>query len=148
MRFQPSTAFIGVSWLAAGVGIVGYCVGLWNADMLLNEKGYYLTVLLYGLFSAISVQKSVRDRLENIPVTDLYYGISWLSAILSILLLVVGRALASSLRRRSRTPPIFLRRSSLRNKETGHAAVCGGPSPLKECSESSQRLGLWHESKG
>jgi len=90
MRFQPSNAFIGASWLAAGVGIVGYCVGLWNADMLLNEKGYYLTVLLYGLFSAISVQKSVRDKLENIPVTDLYYGISWLSAILSILLLVIG----------------------------------------------------------
>ena len=90
MGFQPSNAFIGASWLAAGVGILGYCVGLWNADMMLNEKGYYLTVLLYGLFSAISVQKSVRDRLENIPVTDLYYGISWLSALLSILLLVIG----------------------------------------------------------
>jgi len=44
--------------------------------MPLNEKGYYFTVLMYGLFSAVSVQKSVRDRMEGIPVTNLYYGIS------------------------------------------------------------------------
>ena len=58
--------------------------------MLLNEKGYYFTVLMYGLFSVISVQKAVRDRLEGIPVTDIYYGISWFSTILSIALLVIG----------------------------------------------------------
>ena len=34
---------------------------LWNASMQLNEKGYYLTILLYGLFSVVSLQKSVRD---------------------------------------------------------------------------------------
>lgn len=90
MKGQPSNAFVGASWLALGVGIVSYCVGLWNADMLLNEKGYYLTILLYGLFSAISVQKVVRDKMEGIPVTDIYYGISWFSAIISILLLVIG----------------------------------------------------------
>ena len=35
--------------------------------MQLNEKGYYFTLLMYGLFSAVSVQKSVRDRLDGIP---------------------------------------------------------------------------------
>lgn len=70
--------------------MVSYCVGLWNAEMMLNEKGYYLTVLLYGLFAAISVQKVVRDRMEGIPVTDIYYGLSWFSAITAILLLVIG----------------------------------------------------------
>ena len=55
---------------------VSYSIGLWNAQMPLNEKGYYFTVLMYGLFSAVSVQKSVRDRMEGIPVTNLYYGIS------------------------------------------------------------------------
>ncbi len=58
--------------------------------MALNEKGYYFTVLMYGLFAAVSVQKSVRDRLDGIPVTNMYYGISWISVILTILLLVVG----------------------------------------------------------
>ena len=58
--------------------------------MQLNEKGYYFTVLMFGLFAVVSLQKSVRDRLEGVPVTDLYYGISWFATILSVVLLVVG----------------------------------------------------------
>ena len=42
------------------------------------------------MFSAISVQKSVRDRLEGFEVTDLYYGISWFAALSAILLLIIG----------------------------------------------------------
>lgn len=90
MYQKPSAAFIGASWIAVGAGIAGYLIGLARAEMLLNEKGYYFTVLMYGLFSVISVQKSVRDRLEEIPVTDIYYGLSWFSTILSIVLLVIG----------------------------------------------------------
>ncbi len=87
---KPSNAFIAASWIALGAGMVGFLVGLYRADMPLNEKGYYFTVLMFGLFSAISVQKSVRDRLEGIPVTDIYYGLSWFCTILTIILLVVG----------------------------------------------------------
>ena len=87
---QPSSAFIAASWLALGVGILSFIIGLWNADMLLNEKGYYFTVLMFGLFASISVQKAVRDQLEGIPVTSIYYSIAWFSTILCIVLLVVG----------------------------------------------------------
>lgn len=87
---KPSAAFISASWSALFVGMISFCVGLWNADMYLNEKGYYFTVLLFGLFSVVSVQKSVRDRLEGVPVTDIYYGISWFVTIVSMLLLVIG----------------------------------------------------------
>ncbi len=90
MSQKPSNAFVGASWVALGAGMAGFLIGLWRSDMLLNEKGYYFTILMYGLFSVISVQKSVRDRLEGIPVTDIYYGISWFSTILAIVLLVVG----------------------------------------------------------
>lgn len=90
MSQKPSNAFIGASWVALGAGMAGFLIGLWRSDMLLNEKGYYFTILMYGLFSVISVQKSVRDRLEGIPVTDIYYGISWFSTVLAIVLLVVG----------------------------------------------------------
>ncbi|NBA76360.1 hypothetical protein GOQ04_12450 [Emticicia sp. ODNR4P] len=91
MNQQPSSAFVAASWVAAlGIGIVGYLIGLWNAEMALNEKGYYFTVLMYGLFSVISLQKSVRDKLENIPVTAIYYSLSWFSTILTIVLLTVG----------------------------------------------------------
>ncbi len=87
---KPTPAFIGASWSVLLVGITSFCIGLWNADMLLNEKGYYFTVLLFGLFSVISVQKAVRDRMEDIPVTDMYYGISWFTTIVSIVLLIIG----------------------------------------------------------
>lgn len=88
--FKPTPAFIGASWVALGTGLISYCIGLWNADMELNEKGYYFVILLFGLFSAISVQKCVRDKSEGIPVTDIYYGISWFTTITSVVLLVVG----------------------------------------------------------
>ena len=89
-NFKPSSAFIGASWIALIIGITAFIIGLWNADMELNEKGYYFTILMFGLFSSISVQKAVRDQLEGIPVTAIYYGISWFCTLLSIILLTVG----------------------------------------------------------
>ena len=86
----PSGAFIGASWLAMFVGIIMYLLGLWNATMPLNEKGYYLTVLMYGLFAAISLQKSVRDRLEGVRVSGLYYGLCWFALLSAVTLLSVG----------------------------------------------------------
>jgi uncharacterized membrane protein YiaA len=90
IAFKPSSAFVSVSWATLIAGVTSYIIGLWNADMLLNEKGYYFTVLLFGLFAIISVQKSVRDKLEGMPVTELYYGLSWFASICSIVLLIVG----------------------------------------------------------
>jgi uncharacterized membrane protein YiaA len=90
MYQKPSSAFVGASWVALGTGMIGYLVGLWRSDMQLNEKGYYFTVLMYGLFSVVSLQKAVRDRLEGIRVTDIYYGLSWFSTILGIILLTIG----------------------------------------------------------
>ena len=90
MNSKPSPAFVGASWVALGTGMIGYFIGLWRSDMQLNEKGYYFTTLMYGLFSVVSLQKAVRDRLEHIPVTDLYHGLCWFSTILSIVLLTIG----------------------------------------------------------
>jgi len=87
---KTSNAFIAASWVALGAGTIGFIVGLARAEMLLNEKGYYFTVLMFGLFAVVSLQKSVRDRLENLPVTDMYYGICWFGTLLSIVLLIVG----------------------------------------------------------
>ncbi|MFC0676687.1 inner membrane protein YiaA [Lysobacter korlensis] len=87
---RPTGAFIGASWLALAAGVIAFVVGLWNAPMALNEKGYYFTVLMYGLFSAVSLQKSVRDRLEGGAVTGLYYGLCWVSLGLCVMLLAIG----------------------------------------------------------
>ena len=87
---RPTPAFIGASWLALIVGAAAFMIGLGNASMDLNVKGYYFTILMYGLFAAVSLQKSVRDRLEGIPVTNIYFGLCWLSVGLAIVLLTVG----------------------------------------------------------
>lgn len=87
---KPTGAFVGASWAALLVGAVTYLAGLWNSDMQLNEKGYYLVLLLYGLFAAVSLQKSVRDRMEGIPVTGMYYGLCWVSLGIVMVMLAVG----------------------------------------------------------
>ena len=87
---RPTGAFIGASWAALLIGAATYLIGLWNAQMALTEKGYYFTLLMYGLFSAVSLQKSVRDRMEGIQVTGIYFGLCWVSLGLSLLLLAVG----------------------------------------------------------
>jgi uncharacterized membrane protein YiaA len=95
---KPSGAFIAASWVALLSGILAFIIGLWNAEMELNEKGYYFTVLMFGLFAAISLQKAVRDQLDGIPVTNIYYGLAWFSTLLAIVLLVIGLWNATLLR--------------------------------------------------
>ena len=87
---RPTNAFIGASWAALFAGGIAYLVGLWNAAMPLNEKGFYFTVLVLGLLSAVSLQKSVRDHIEGVPVTGIYFGLCWSSLGTSVLLLAVG----------------------------------------------------------
>ena len=87
---KPSAAFVGASWFALLCGGLTFCIGLWNSGMSLETKGFLFTVLMYGLFSAVSVQKSVRDRLEGLAVTPIYYGLSWFSVLLCLLLMAVG----------------------------------------------------------
>lgn len=94
---KPTPAFIGASWVALLLGMGTYLIGLYNANMELNEKGYYFTLLMFGLFAAVSLQKTVRDRADGIPVTNLYYGIAWFALLISLTLLAVGLWNAGSL---------------------------------------------------
>jgi uncharacterized membrane protein YiaA len=94
---EPTAAFKGASWAALLIGALAYLIGLFNAGMELNEKGYYFAVLLLGLYSSVSLQKVVRDKDEGLPVTNIYYGISWLALILAILLMGIGLYNAGSI---------------------------------------------------
>lgn len=87
---KPSAAFVAISWCALLAGLAAYCVGLFNAQMALNEKGYYLVIILYGLFSAVSLQKVIRDKLEGLNVTAIYLGLCWASVAICIGLLGIG----------------------------------------------------------
>jgi uncharacterized membrane protein YiaA len=87
---KPTPAFVAASWVALLAGGAAYCIGLFNANMMLNEKGYYLILILYGLFAAVSLQKIIRDKLEGVHVTHIYYGLCWASVAICIFLLAVG----------------------------------------------------------
>ncbi|MDX5476681.1 MAG: hypothetical protein LPK00_14195 [Bacillaceae bacterium] len=94
---EPTAAFKGASWAALLIGVSAYLIGLFNATMELNEKGYYFAVLVFGLYAAVSLQKAVRDREEGIPVTNIYYGISWLALVIAISLMAIGLYNAGSI---------------------------------------------------
>jgi uncharacterized membrane protein YiaA len=87
---RPTAAFVGASWAALLAGCVAYGTGLYNADLSLNEKGFYTTVIMFGLFSAVSLQKTIRDRIEGIPTSPLYFGLAWLAVGTSLVMLTVG----------------------------------------------------------
>jgi uncharacterized membrane protein YiaA len=92
---RPTAAFVGASWLALVISVSAFGIGLWNAKMELSEKGFYGTLLLLGLFSAIALQKSVRDRAEGVPVTGIFLGLSWSMVVISLVLVATGLANAS-----------------------------------------------------
>lgn len=94
---EPTAAFKGASWAALIIGVGAYLIGLFNASMQLNEKGYYFAVLIMGLYASISLQKAVRDKEEGVPVTSIYYGISWLAMIISLSLMAIGLYNATSI---------------------------------------------------
>lgn len=78
-----------VACLALGAG--GFLFGLVNATTLaLSEKGFYLTLLAFGLFAAISVQKNFRDKESGVPVSRLYSLLSYAATALALGLLGTG----------------------------------------------------------
>ena len=83
---NPTPAFVMTSWAALALGVLAYLIGLWNLDVELRDKGYYFTVFIFGLYAAVSVQKTVRDKMENIPVSGIFYGISWVGMAAALIL--------------------------------------------------------------
>lgn len=86
----PTKAFRISAIAVLCIGAFSYMLGLFNADMALNEKGYYLIVILFGLFASISVQKSVRDKAEGIKTSNIYVLIAWVATGSALSLLCIG----------------------------------------------------------
>ncbi len=51
----PTKPYVTTAISALGIGIFTYMIGLINADLQFNEKGYYFVVLVFGLFSNFAV---------------------------------------------------------------------------------------------
>ena len=87
---KPSKAFRMASVAMLVAGVAAFLIGLANATMQLNEKGYYLSVLLFGLFSFVSLQKTIRDKMEGQTISKPYFMMCWVAAGSAIALLTVG----------------------------------------------------------
>jgi uncharacterized membrane protein YiaA len=94
---KPTSTYIFATWGVLAIGVLGYLIGLWNATLELNEKGFYFTVFLLAMFSAVTLQKTIRDKEEGIPVTNIFAGMCWVAFASSIALLVVGLVNATML---------------------------------------------------
>jgi uncharacterized membrane protein YiaA len=64
-RRRNTQAFTGMSYAGLIIGYAMFLIGLFNADFELNVKGYYIAVVLLISYSAIGVQKVVRDNAED-----------------------------------------------------------------------------------
>ena len=87
---QPSAAYVLASWAALAVGIASYLIGLWNSTFEFNEKGYYFAVFLLAMFAAVTLQKTIRDQEEGLPITKAFVGICWFAFASAIALLIIG----------------------------------------------------------
>lgn len=89
-KLRPSSAFIAAARASLAIGIGAYLIGLWTSAMSFNEKGFYFASLLLGLFAAISLQKTVRDKLEGIRVTGTYLNVCWVALLAALSMVAVG----------------------------------------------------------
>lgn len=70
-RRRNTSAFVFLSYftLVAGVSLFG--IGLYNETSLeLNEKGYYIAVMLLCIVGAILTQKVVRDNADDDAIIE------------------------------------------------------------------------------
>ncbi|MCY7946773.1 YiaA/YiaB family inner membrane protein [Bacillus atrophaeus] len=65
-RRRNTPAFTILAYFTFFTGVFLFCIGLYNADNLeLNEKGYYIAVMILVAVGAILTQKVTRDNAED-----------------------------------------------------------------------------------
>ena len=65
-----SGLYFALSWISVGAALVLLSTGLWNAGLASSEKGFYAMAYALSLFSAVAVQKNVRDLEAAGPQLD------------------------------------------------------------------------------
>ncbi|MFN8127021.1 MAG: YiaA/YiaB family inner membrane protein [Candidatus Nanopelagicales bacterium] len=100
----PSGAWQGVSWFAFALGAITFLYAAWYAPLITVGERYFLyTAALFSLYGCLGVAKVVRDRQEGIPVTALFYGLSYVAALAPFILVSYNLVFDSVLPLSSRT---------------------------------------------
>lgn len=99
----PSGAYQGVSWAALVIGLGVFAVAAWYSEGLTAADRFFLyCAALFGLFAAIAASKAVRDRSEGVPISSLFYGLSWVAAVTPIVLVAYYFAFYTTIAEASR----------------------------------------------
>ena len=80
---RPSPAFIAASWVALLLGAVAYLVGLFNAEMPLNEK---VLVSWVGLRGAVPIILATYPLVAGVPDAALIFNIVFFIVLISALI--------------------------------------------------------------
>lgn len=88
---KPSQTYLVMTYVVAAIGLACYLVGLFNADIQLNEKGYYLAIYVLAMFSTVALQKSIRDKEDGLDSTsNSFITMSWCALAAAVAFLLVG----------------------------------------------------------
>jgi uncharacterized membrane protein YiaA len=87
---KPTQAYLGVTWAAFAFSVIVFGIGLFNAEMLLSEKGFYILALVFGLYSVITLQKTIRDQSEGVEVDSIYLILSYVGVAVPLLSMCIG----------------------------------------------------------
>ena len=75
-----------IAWLFMLVGALIYLIGLWRACPLLSGKGYFLGVLMTGMFVAYVYQRAVNLNQSD----ERFASVCQMVTLITIVLLLVG----------------------------------------------------------
>ena len=87
---KPTKSYVTVSWAAMIISVGSYLIGLFNSSLQLNEKGFYLMGLVMGVYSVITLQKTIRDQAEGIKVTAMYKNLNIVCLMIACLAVGIG----------------------------------------------------------
>lgn len=87
---NPSSLYVNLSYFAFLFSICVFGIGLFNAEMLLSEKGFYIIAIIFGFYSVITLQKALRDKMEGYDVNESYMKLSYFGVATPIILMAIG----------------------------------------------------------
>lgn len=86
---KPSPVFIGASWLVMAFAAIAFTLVLYDLATETTVKGFYAMVVLFAMFGVVALSKSVRDKVEGIPVSPAFYGLSFAAVAIPAVALIL-----------------------------------------------------------
>lgn len=91
MNEKSKQSWFGISWIAFIVAFVTIGIGIYNLDMPLSVKGYYVQSFLMIILASLNLQKTLYDIDESVSsVTSQWLLITWIAFLGGIITFAIG----------------------------------------------------------